>query len=240
MTGIHGPRSSSGSSLLRAAGLLAVAGGLVNAVSDYMLQGGLAPRAAVNTFEYLPQAPFDLVLLGSVLGNAALPFWLLGFWPVYVALAPAGRWLALPPVFLLGYAFSIFPGYHGSYALYAAGFQAADAAVASEALTLMVERMHAFHGAQRALIGATVPIGSLWFAVLVLLGRTRYARWMVLSTPLLAPLLQPYIEMLPAPFGGIVRPAWGTLFFSAFFLLATLVTWNVQPGADPRNEESDS
>ena len=116
-----------GSILLRTAGLLAVAGGLVNAVSDYLLQGGLVARRAVNTYEFLPEAPYDLVFLGSILGNAAIPLWLLGFFPVYVALAPAGRWLSIP-----------------------------------------------------------------------------------------------------VPFGGLIRPAWGTTIFTVFFLVATIITWNVK------------
>ena len=220
--------------LLRAAGLLAVAGGIVNGISDYLLQGGLHPGPGVNTYAQLADAPYDQVFLGSILGNAAIPFWLLGFWPMYVALSPAGRHLALPPVLLLAYAFSIFPGYHGSYALYAAGFQAQAAASADLAGTLstMVERMHAYHGAVVQLIAFTVPIGSLWFAGVVLFRETHYRRWMAIFTPILAPLTQPFVEMLPAPFGAYIRPAWGTTLFTTLFLLTTLVTWNVALGRD--------
>ena len=214
--------------LLRAAGLLAVAGGIANGVGDYMLQGGPAPGPGVNTYVQLADAPFDQVFLGSLIGNAAIPLWLLGFWPVYVALAPAGTKLALPPVLLLGYAFSIFPGYHGSYALYAAAFQAQATAPPELAsvITPMVERMDAYHSAVMMLIGPGVPLGSLWFAAVVLFRETLYARWMAFVVPIVAPLTQPLAEMLPGPYGAYVRPAWGTTFFTLFFLLATIVTWN--------------
>ncbi|MEM1248455.1 MAG: DUF6796 family protein [Acidobacteriota bacterium] len=230
MTSAPGNKISSGTLLLRTAGLLAVLGGLLNAVSDYLLQGGLVARKAVNTYEFLPEAPFDLVFVGSLVGNAAIPLWLLGFLPVYVALAPAGRWLALPPVVVLGYTFSLFAGYHGSYALYAAGFQARDSAAAplAESMTTLTERLHAYHDALLGVIGPPSVIGSVWFAVAVLSGKSRFARWMVVLAPIVAPLTQPLVEMLPAPYGGFIRPAWSTSLFTLLFLVATLLTWNVE------------
>ena len=70
-----------GSILLRAAGLLAVLGGVLNGFADYLLQGGLVPRAAVNTYENLATVPYEMVFWGSIIGNAAIPLWLLGFGP---------------------------------------------------------------------------------------------------------------------------------------------------------------
>lgn len=223
-----------GSMLLRAAGLLAVAGGIANGVADYMLQGGPKPSPGLNTYAQLADAPFDPVFLGSIIGNATIPFWLLGFWPVYVALKPAGRSLALPPVLLLAYGFSMFAGYHGSYALYAAGFQAQAAAPpdAAPVLAEMVARMHAYHEALIDVITIGVPLGSLWLAAVILFRETHYRRWMVILTPLVAPLTQPFAEMLPAPIGGYIRPPWGTTIYTVFFLVSTLVTWNVSPDGD--------
>ena len=196
-----------------------------------MLQGGPEPGPGVNTYAQLAEAPYEWVFVGSILGNAALPLWLLGFWPVYVALAPAGRHLALPPVLFLAYAFSLFPGYHGSYALYAAGFQAQAAAPAELASTLvtLVDRMEAHHAAVLNLITVGAPIGSLWFAAVVLFRHTLYPRWMALLSPILVPLTQPLAEMLPSPYGAYIRPAWGTTIFSVFFLISTILTWNVSP-----------
>ncbi len=214
--------------LVRTAGVLAVIGGLVNAVSDYLLQGGLIARSAVNTYEHLAFAPYDLVALGSIIGNLALPFWLLGFLPLYIALAPAGRWLSIPPVACLGYVFSLFPGYHGSYALYAAGFHAQREAPPEllETVTNLTERLHAYHDMQISVISVCIVVGSLWFLAAVLSGRTHFSRWMVLLCPIMAPIAQQFIEMLPAPYGGFIRPAWGTILYSLLFLVATTVTWH--------------
>ena len=159
----------------------------------------------------------------------------------YPPLAPAGRRLALPPVLLLAYAFSIFPGYHGAYALYAAGFHAQAAAPVELANTIAtwVERMEDQHVAVMVLIQPFVPIGSFWFMAVVLFRQTLFARWMVIFTPIVAPMTQPLAEMLPGPYGAFIRPAWGTTFFTVFFLLATVVTWNALPPreGDGRSDE---
>ncbi|MEM9624130.1 MAG: DUF6796 family protein [Pseudomonadota bacterium] len=220
--------------IVRTAGLLAVAGGLVNAFSDYLLQGGVFARAAVNTYANLSEAPYDLVALGSIIGNAALPLWLLGFLPLYIALAPAGRWFAIPPVVCLGYVFTLFPGYHGSYALYAAGFQAARTPTPETTAVLgtMTTRMQDYHDMMMSLIGVFSVTGSILLLVAILTGRTLFSRWMVLLTPIVVPLTQPFVEMLPAPVGGLIRPAWGTLLFSALFLAATVVTWTRRPAGN--------
>ena len=230
-----------GSNLLRTAGLLAILGGVLNGFADYLLQGGLVPRAGVNTYENLATVPYDMVYWGSIIGNAAIPLWLLGFWPVYVALAPAGKRLALPPVLFLGYGFSLFAGYHGSYALYAAGFQAQAQAPAelSDTMTLLVQRLHDYHDAVIVLIGMCVPVGSIWFTAVVLFCRTHFKRWMVIASPLIVPLTQPFIETLPAPWGGYIRPAWGTTIFTLFFLAATIVTWHVNPATPDKQSTTD-
>jgi hypothetical protein len=134
------------------------------------------------------------------------PFWLLGLWPVYEALKPAGKWFAWPAALFLGYALTFFPLFHGAYAFYAAGYQAL-AAVSGDAqstLTEMIERFLAVRGALYALIAVSATLGSLWFVVAVVFRRTRYARWMAVISPLLVPMVSPLVRLLPAPMGGYV------------------------------------
>ena len=211
-------------------GLLARLGGLINGVSDYLLQGGLRLDEAVNTFEYLPKAPFMDVYWGAVFGLASIPLWLAGLLPLYKALEPAGTKYALPPILLFGYALAMFPGYHFTYAIYAAGFQAtADPALATEAvMTTLNQRLHLTHEGMINVFKFPMLISSLWFAALIASGKTHYKRWMFIMVPMLAPVLQPLVEMTPAPFGSILRPAFGTAVFTAFFALATYVYWRAQ------------
>lgn len=78
-----------GSTLLRAAGLLAVAGAVANGVADYLLQGGPQPGPGVDTCAQRADAPYDEVFLGGIVGNAAVPLWLP---PPVSLLGPPGNW----------------------------------------------------------------------------------------------------------------------------------------------------
>jgi hypothetical protein len=137
---------------------------------------------------------------------------------------------------ILGYTFALFPGFHGAFAFYAAGYQALGS-VAGDArpvVSELVERQRAYHDALMVLIAVTATVGSLWFVVAAAFFRTRYRRWMSIASPILVPLSMPIGQALPAPIGGYIRPVLGTAIFTLFFLLATVVTWNPSEPARQR------
>jgi hypothetical protein len=224
--------------LLRLAGCGAVAGGLANVVADYLLRGGPQPVAGSEiTLATLGQVPFESVFAGSVLGAAVIPLWMLGLWPVYEGLRPAGAWLARIPVLFMGYGIAIAAGFHGAFAFYAAGYHALGAAPADAQplLAELTERFRAYHDALFVLLAVTWTIGSVGFIVATAFFRTHYARWMAAASPLLVPLTMPLVQALPAPVGGYVRPIHGTVVWTLFFLLSTAVVWNL--GEKRRLEE---
>lgn len=218
----------------RAGGVAAILGCLLNVVADYMLRGGPAPRSAAEiTFEALGDVPTEIVFAGGVLGAAAIPLWIFGLVPVYAALAPAGRALALAPVIPMVYGTAVAAGSHGAYALYAEGFRAL-AAVGSEVQPILAAMMDRFMDYDRAIVMTiAIPwlIGSVAFVAIVALRPTRYRRWMAFASPILVPLAMPLASSLPAPIGGYVRPILGTSIWTLFFVIATIVTWH---GEDPR------
>ncbi|MGH0034486.1 MAG: DUF6796 family protein [Myxococcota bacterium] len=220
-------------SMIRIAGCGAVLGGIANGVADSLLRGGPAPAAGADlTLEALANVPFASVYAGSLLGAAAIPLWLLGLWPVYRALEPAGPRRALAIVLLFGYGIAVASGYHGTYAFYAGGYQALEA-VGPESRPVVVEMMSRFRSHHDALMAVfVVPwvVASLGFVVVVLFFRTVYARWMVLLSPILVPVTAPLVAALPSPIGGWVRPVHGTTIWTLFFLLTTVVTWRLDRG----------
>jgi hypothetical protein len=221
----------------RAAGIAAILGGLANFVADYMIRGGPAPTSAsAITLEALGTVPPEMAFAGGVLGAAAIPLWAFGLVPVYAALEPAGRRLALIPVILMGYGIAVGSGSHGAYALYAGGFRARDS-VGSDAesiLTSMVEQFVAFDQALVTIIVVPWMIGSIAFVAIVALRRTHYARWMALLSPILVPITMPVVASLPAPIGGYVRPIMGTSIWTLFFVVAVLVTWRLESDIEGR------
>ncbi|MDJ0868631.1 MAG: hypothetical protein QNK03_21155 [Myxococcota bacterium] len=233
-------------STIRIAGCGAVLGGFANLVADYLLRGGPAPVAGADiTMEALATVPFESVFVGSILGAAAIPLWLLGLWPVYRALEPAGRGLALGIVLLFGYGIVVASGYHGTYAFHAVGYQALEA-VGPESRPVLVEMMSRFRGHHDAhMLVFVVPwvAASFGFVVVVLFFRTHYARWMAVASPILVPITMPLVAALPSPVGGWVRPIHGTTIWTLFFLLTTIVTWRLDrdgPGGGSTGERAST
>lgn len=207
--------------LVIAAGLASLISGIVNGISDYYLQGGFSSGPGVNTFENLETVPFESVHFGSVVGYAALPLWILGLWPLYHNLKPSGDLAALIPVLLLGYALACIPGYHHSYVFYAAGFQSSSL----HEDTFLLEQLLSIHSASLRVFQAPLGLACVWIAVLILRGKTRFPRWMFIISPMLTPLTQPLVEILPAPWGAYIRPPWGTAIITLFFAVSLWVYW---------------
>lgn len=210
--------------IFKIAGLLSIFGGVVCYVSDHFLRGGVAPGPAIDIVEALPKVPFEPVLFGSILGYASLPLFLLGLWPLYRALEPAGRVLASVPVVLLGYSLTLFPGYHYAAVLYSLGFRTAS----ENSNDLLIEQLLQVHQSAIYVIMFPLLIASIWIALLILSGKTRYSRWMAVVSPLLMIVVPTLVKMIPSPWGGYIIPGAGTLMFILFLALAVWVSWPSQ------------
>ncbi|MEM6526444.1 MAG: DUF6796 family protein [Bacteroidota bacterium] len=102
---------------------------------------------------------------------------------------------------LFGYALALFPGYHYSTVLYSLGFQAAD----GSSNNLLNDQLMQVHAGTLMIIMPLVILSSLWIATLILSGKTRYARWMVVASPLLIVLIPTLVvEMIPSPWAAIL------------------------------------
>ncbi len=207
--------------LFKIAGFLAILGGIITYISDHLLRGEFAPGPPIGIIDALHTLPYEPLYIGSLLGYAALPLYLFGLWPLYRALEPAGHFLALIPVILLGYALTLFPGYHYSAVLYALGFQIAD----SSANNLLNEQLMQTLQSTHMIIMPTVILSSLWIATLILLGKTRYSRWMVIASPLLMFIIPTLIvKIVPNPLGGYIIPGSGTIGLIVFFAITVWVS----------------
>ena len=211
---------------LRLTGIVSIIAALLCTVADLFLLG-LPISGKEITLEAMAMIPHWRLVVGSTLGIVVIPFWLLGLWPVYAALKPAGTWFSIPVVVLLGYSFVVSTAFHGAYAFYGAGFQA-QAVATGEAQTILKEMMDRFMDYRTAFTYVTVPalfIGSIWFIATVLSGRTLYSRWMAIFVPPIGSLPFLLFRLLPAPIGGYVATSMPSMGYVIFFVFATVVTW---------------
>ena len=212
---------------LRIAGGIAVAAGLVNAVGDFALRGGPSTVAGAElTLESLGSVPHESIWLGSLLGSLAMPLWMLGLWPVFVGLRRAGFWPASLCVLLFGYGICAGAAYHGAYVMYGSGFALQSALPNADDVAAHMTRLLGHHDTLLSIMTPPWIAASLLFVALVASGRSAFPRWIAITSPILVPISVSLASMLPAPYGGVVRPALGSLLWSLFFALALRFTWN--------------
>jgi len=221
--------------VIRICGLLAILGGIIKIIADWLLIVG--PFPGNYGFETMAaQTPFRLSLAGSLLGAAVgIPMWLFLLVPLYYALKPAGKGITIPVVLLLGYTFVLSAVFHSAAGLFNAAYSALAnvGAESKPVIDEMIAHFDLYVARLPIFYGIGLGLGSLLLLVSILSGKTLYKRWMAVFSPLLAMAIMAVSNRLPAPIGGYFAPYDGSLMFTLFFLITTIAVWNYQePGAE--------
>ncbi len=204
-----------------ALGLLAICAAALLSLADMALLYSPEGGYGFASYQPLAEVPRWRLLLGHYLGILLLPAYIPGYWLVLHGLRDAGtRWSW--PVFLLGsYTAAIGGAFHGLIALLALIVQhgGADAAASDQLLGQARAFADPLHGLANALFVAT----SLWFALAVLSGRTRFPRRLALANPLVLGLLFVAPYLVAPGFGPalLAAPASFNLAHLVFFCLVT-------------------
>ncbi|MFQ5351270.1 MAG: DUF6796 family protein, partial [Thermoanaerobaculia bacterium] len=202
-------------------GLLAICAATLLSLADMLLLYSPDGGYGFSSYQPLAEVPRWRLLLGHYLGILLLPAYIPGYWLVLHGLRDAGPWRSWP-VFLLGsYTAAIGGAFHGLLALLALIVQHGDADPAASGQLLGLAR--AFADPLHGLVNGLFVLASLWFAVAVLSGRSRFPRWLAAANPLLLGLLfvAPYFlapTFLPAL---LAAPASFNLAHLVFFCLVT-------------------
>jgi len=227
---------------LRLAGLLAIAGALAYAVGDVFLLAGqanladyprLQPHAKLlSDAEKMVALPWWRLAWGGLLGVFATPLVLAGFWSVYQGLMPAGTAQALPPYVLFACATivaTIVGAFvHGSFIYLGEYVQALN--TVSDDSQPVIAGMLARH--RRILIITygflllCILVASVWFAVVVASGRTRFPRWMAFANPIVTFIAWMLVKrLLPRRLSQHTEGAGFNIAYLAFFALTTAALW---------------
>ena len=213
----------------RIAGLLAVLAAILLSIADisflYSPKGGYESEEML----FLLDIPLWRLKLGHFLGVFILPFYLFGYWIVYRALKPAGRWFSLPIFWIITYGVIVGAVLHGSIAMYAILMQEHEAAanvetgrVLFQLMEISLDLFEPFQATAFLCFGLT----AIWYFVAVFFKQTLLPRWMAfLNTILLhAPIVAAYF-LIPS-LGNILMPAAMNIAHVVFFFLITIHTWN--------------
>lgn len=229
--------------LIRISGLAAILGTILYAVSDVLLVGvsadladhpGLRPHAALlGKMVKLVAVPKWRLAWGGLLGIFAAPLTVAGFWQMYRGLLRAGKVVALPPLLLFCWAQIVSPFLHGSHIYLGEYIQALDTLdpQSQAVVAAMIERHNRILAVTLGCMLSCVAIASLFYAALVLSGRTAFPRWLAAFNPLTVAIFWSLLSrLLPEPLRKATSGAGMNFAFLVFFGLNTLTLWRQRWG----------
>ena len=229
------------SKLVRLAGIVAVIGAAVLAISDMLMLAAtidIADYPKLQAYvdfmfdaEVMVAIPYRRLVWGGLLGVLALPAFLAGVWHVHQGLKSAGRRLSMPPTLLFAYAFILSPFIHGSFIYlgeYVHALNTVD--TASQAVVVgMVTRLRSMLIVAYGVALIFILIGSIWFSVAVASRKTLFPRWMALANPVLIDVGVVLVCLiLPKSITLYIWPAGLSITFLIFFALTTRLLWRVE------------
>jgi hypothetical protein len=206
-------------------GIIGIFAAILVGTGEFLLHYSPAGDYADDgNYVYLLQVSEWRITTGHFLGVIGAPFYLVGFWHIYLGLKPYGKIIPYLVFFISAYGFifgTVWIGSRASIALLAQANYATEghnSAVIRELMDFYI--LHSESLLQ--VIRATTLISSLAFIAIVLTGKTLYPRWMALFNPIVL-LVSSFILFAVAPeIGKYTMPIALNMGYFLFFSLSTL------------------
>jgi hypothetical protein len=228
--------------LVNVAGLLGILGALIYAVGDVLLLAVKANLAdypnlqphqkLLSDAEKMVVLPWWRLMWGGLLGVFATPLVLAGFWHVYTGLQVAGPGRALPPALMFVCASVVGAFVHGSFIYLGEYVQALNQLKpeSQPVLAGMLARHRRIMIITYGFLFACILIASIWFSVLVAIGRTSFPVWMAGVNPVTTLIAWLIVKrVLPRQITAYTEGAGFNIAYLAFFALTTATLWRGVP-----------
>jgi hypothetical protein len=213
--------------MVRLAGFVGLTAALLNAATDVIYQG-VTSGAYDSDMSFMWEISDARLRLGAFLGAAVIPFAIIGFWHVHQGIKRAGRFLAAAPVLVGSYAAAV-----GTAAHFSLIFPALAGQRILEAGGEPVPVLQQLNAEMLAIVSDLfwVVLGfwifSIWWMILVFMGKTDYPRWAgILNPTFLMFGLYFLFALIPGPVSSHLVPASSALSFAVFFGFSIRFLWN--------------
>jgi hypothetical protein len=223
---------------IQLSGIAAISGALVYALGDILMlaaKANLADYPRLQPYAKTLSGAENMVALsrrrliwGGLLGVFATPLVLVGFWLLYNGLSPAGLGQALPPVLLFAFASVIGAFVHGSF-IYLGEYVLALNRVGEDSQPILMEMFSRHRKIMMITYGfllVCILVGSIWYSVVVLSGKTLLAPWMAAVNPVTAFLAWLALKkVLPQRVSQVFEGAGFNIAYIVFFVFLTIMLW---------------
>ena len=206
-------------------GIVGIAAAILVGTGEFMLHFSPAGDYADDgNYVYLLNVPEWRITTGHFLAMFGAPFYLIGFWHIYLGLKPYGKIIPYLFFFTSAYGFiigTVWMGSRASIVLLAQKNFAADGH-SSEVLKELI-RYYILHSESLLeVIRITTLVSSVAFIFMVLTGKTLYPRWMALFNPIVLLLLSFLLFAVAPEIGKYTLPIALNVGYFIFFSLSTL------------------
>jgi len=215
----------------RLSGLSGLVGALLFFAGDMLFYGHFGPGAgfADGMLATVIRASPGRLFAGGLVGPFAACMCIIGFWHVYLNVRPSGVFVGR----LMLVAFSVLmvagsavhtlwtaKGLALKYC-YGAGAPCSELLAAMKSYWALAYNLGAIPG----------YIGAVLLIALIVLGRTWYPRWTVITNPAVLLAFSPLADQVPSPLGAILVGGFTNLSIAVFFLVSVLTTWKREDSA---------
>ena len=211
--------------IIRMTGVIGIIAALLVGTGEFLLHfSPLGDYADDGNYVYLLQVSESRATWGHFFAVIGAPFYLVGFWHIYLGLKPYGKTIPLVNFFVTAYGFifgTIWIGSRASIVLLAQAQFAAEGNN-SEVLRVLMDQYMLHSETLLEVTRITTLLSSLAFIALVVTGKTLYPRWMAIFNPILL-LVSSFILFAIAPsIGKYTLPIALNVGYFLFFTLSTL------------------
>jgi hypothetical protein len=226
------PNQMNRARLLRLCCLSGLAGSVLFLTGDMLFYGSWSSGADFHAYREMAERPAAELVIGGALGPVAALFSALGMGIFFLTLELGGRKLAATSAVLLAVMMLIGGSYHAVFTCFGFASKVAEQATRG-ALLAQVASLRDTISYPMYVSGLA---GTALVYLLALWKKTRFPRWLLILLPTTLSMaddaFRRFFEMIPTPFGGIIRGGWINGSFLLFFAIATCVFWRRRIGWD--------
>ncbi|NJK48150.1 hypothetical protein HC931_08155 [Candidatus Gracilibacteria bacterium] len=216
--------------LIRILGIVAIIGAILSTIAETCIFYLPGEGIEFNEYTLLQNVPQSRLIIGHYLGVLSFPLQLLGFWQIYQALKPAGKWFSLSVFLLISYSWICGIAAYGSFAYMSTALQTEIAATEGDRTLLiqMIDTLKIYHEPLYYVLLLGLVFSWVWYSVSVAFRSTLYPRWMAILNPFLMSIIVLFIGGKIPMISRFIGAAFYNIAIIIFFSISTIVLWNSQ------------
>jgi hypothetical protein len=209
---------------VRTLGLIGLGAAILMFVGDMCLYGHFGSGSDAVSKVVIANESDTRIVIGGFIGPIAAILYCVGFFSVYLMIAPRSRIFAIVLAGGAAATMAIGGTYHAMWSIRAFLIKAGLSSGEYQALYDQIRDYTLLFYNTMLAIAAVV---SLLLLFVVLSGRSLYPKWSVVVNPGILLLFRPLADLIPAPLGAIVSGGYLNLVFVVFFAVSVVVTRSV-------------